>query len=344
MNSQNPKTLFIGRYVSAQCWYRCALPAIQMENADWIGLHPIEEEFSETYLGALLGGSVSEYPKFTEYDMIVIQQPRGEPLRKWIEDIQSKGVKVVYENDDFLHGIWKIPDHQYKASYSKKHMKEFEICMKQCDAQISSTEFLANEYKKYNSNQFVCKNYLDTLRYDVGIPEREGITIGWSGGTGHDKAIGPWLQVIFEVMARNPEMSFISTGMNYAAALEEHLPGRTKFIPWTPVECYPYMLTNFDIVICPSHDSKYFKSKSDLRWLEASAVGIPTISEPPTYKDSAHTVSVNSVKEFEEELEDAIYDRDIYKEMGNDAKAYVQEHRDISVGIKDWELVQKSIL
>lgn len=341
----NPKTLFIGRYVSAQCWYRCALPAIHLENADWIGVHMKTDpnNITKDYVGPLLGGSISDYPDFSEYEMIVVQQFSGEIFRNWIKSQQKRGIKVFYECDDWIHGIWNIKDHAYKDHYRKKERKKYELCMKQCDGMISSTKYLSEQYKKFNENQHVCLVSLDTYRYDIEFPERDNIVVGWSGGTGHEQAIKHWLQKITDVMVRNPNLYFMSAGADYASAIEQALrDNRCTMIPWTSIENYPYALTNFDISICPSHDSKYFKSKSDLRWLEASALGIPTISNPITYGDCEYTISVTSSEQFEEELEDCLYDLDKIKEMGQKAKQYVRKNRDISVGIKQWESVQKS--
>lgn len=330
------KTLFIGQGVSPQCWYRCALPAIHMEDAEWAGIK-YKDDVTAQQFGTMMGGSLEDYPLIDDYETIIVQQVRGEAWRKWIDFWQRRGKTVIYECDDFVHGIYKIDDHRFKDKFGKKARKNFELCISQCDGMIASTHFLADEYSKYNDNQQVCLVSLDTKRYNVEFPSKNMTVIGWAGGTGHHKAVGPWLGVVNAVMQRNPSLAFASLGTNYAEALEPYHPGRTISIPWVTIENYPSALTNFDVMIAPSHDSKYFRSKSDLRWLEASAVGLPTIADPITYGDCEHLILAENLKEFEEELEDLVYDFSGAYELGQRAQEYVREDRDIVEGVQQWE-------
>lgn len=338
----NSKSLFIGQGATAPCWYRIALPSIHLENSDWVGIHRGTDE----PMSVKLAGNTEDYPNPDDYDVIVVQQPRGEKWRQWIEDLQSRGKKVYFECDDYLHGIYKIKDHRNRANFPKSRRKEFEICMKQADGMIVSTEALAKEYKKFNDNQIVCLVSLDTNRYNIKVPDRKIFTVGWAGGTGHHQAVGPWLGAINSVMMRNPHVGFVSIGTNYAEALSEYHPERTLSIPWTTIENYPYALANIDLMICPSHDSKYFKAKSDLRYLEASAVGIPCIVDDRTYiHTDPDTAVINELPDmtraegFELELEASLSERKQLKEQGAFAQGYVQGNRDIKFGKEQWEKI-----
>ena len=44
-------------------------------------------------------------------------------------------------------------------------------------------------------------------------------------------------------------------------------------------------MTLFDVAIAPSAENNQFRGKSDLRWLEASALGIPLVAHPDVYPD-----------------------------------------------------------
>ena len=44
-------------------------------------------------------------------------------------------------------------------------------------------------------------------------------------------------------------------------------------------------MTLFDIAIAPSAENNLFRGKSDLRWLEASALGIPLVAHPDVYPE-----------------------------------------------------------
>lgn len=343
------KVLFIGIGNSAPSWYRCGLPGLYLhEESDWIGYigYPPDK-------GAIVSGSLYN-PKFSEldeYDIIVVQQVKGEPWLKQIKDWQAKGIKVVYECDDFLHGIKKIKNHSYKTHYNKRKIKEFEACMRQCDAMIVSTERLAKYYEKYNENIYVCLVGIDTKRYDVEMPDKEWVTIGWAGGTGHDLAIKPWLQAVANLMSSDQKLSFCSIGTNYASLMNELFPHRCLSVPWIAIENLPYALTNIDIVIAPAHESKYHLAKSNLRWLEASAVGIPVVADSRIYFDIENGVTGVSMdcsapemmQNVEDELAVLVFDETERRKLGENAKQFVTQNKDISILIEQWESAFSSI-
>ncbi len=327
---------------TAPSWYRCGLPSIELD-WDWAGI-----VLGIPPLGLMNAGNLEEFPTdLNKYDAIILQQVRGKYWNDFIRARQATGQKIVYEIDDFVHGVRRIEGHTHQKDFHKAEIKWFQEAMSLCDAVICSTEFLSNQYKKYNKNQYVCRNAIDTWRYDVEIPERPHTVIGWAGGTGHHHAVGPWLEAVSNVMFSRHDVAFCSIGTNYASALEQRHPERTLSVPWVSLENYPYTLTNIDIAIAPCHVSKYYKSKSDLRWLEASAVGIPTVASPLVYKDIEHEETgllAETPKEAEELIYDLVYETDERKRIGENAKKYVQENRDISIGAKEWETTIKKIL
>lgn len=326
------KPLFIGVGPSASCYYRIALPASQLKY-DWIG------RGLKTDLSDLLAGSVNEVPDINKYDIIVIQQPYGDEWLKWIKERQSAGQKVIYEIDDFVHGVNRIEGHRFKSHYNKKVVRSHVECMKQADGLICSTEFLAEQYSKYNENVQACLVGIDSERYNVEFPLRSHVVIGWMGGTGHHKAVAGWLPAISEAMTQISHLGFASMGTEYAEALEPYHPKHCLSIPWVSIENIPYALTNFDIMIAPVHDSKYFKSKSDLRWLQSAATGIPCICDPIVYKE---VISYsNGIKSDGSDLKDIIINLlendNLRYEVGEASKKYVSEKRDISVMAPFWE-------
>lgn len=325
-----PKTLFIGLGTTAPCYYRIALPSKYLEDSDWVGFVD-----GPPGKGHIVGGSVEEVNEDI-YDVFVVQQAKGEDWLAWIDGKQKQGKKVVYEVDDFLHGVRKIKDHKHQKDFHKKNLKKYEDCMRQADAMICSTDFLSEQYSKYNSNQFVCKNGIDTDRYNVKVPERNYVVVGWAGGTGHHKAVGPWLEAVSDAMNMNQSIGFASVGVPYATALEERHPNRCLSVPWVGIENYPYALSNLDIVIAPAHDSKFFKSKSDLRVLEASAMGFPSIASPITYSDTIAYIA-DSPEEVTDKILDYVNNPESIRNDGENAREWVTEKRDIRIMKNQWE-------
>ena len=44
-------------------------------------------------------------------------------------------------------------------------------------------------------------------------------------------------------------------------------------------------MSTFDVALAPSGNNNLFRGKSDLRWLEASALGIPVVGDPAVYPE-----------------------------------------------------------
>jgi glycosyltransferase involved in cell wall biosynthesis len=331
------ETLWIGLGNSAQAWYRCALPANHLDQ-DWIGAYNgIPNEG-----GVMLTGNIQEpVIDYDKYDNIILQLV-NEPI--WIEKVlewQKDGKKVFYECDDFIHGIHNIKDHKFRSAFAKKRVKSYTEIMKVCDGIICSTEFLAEQYKKYNSNVYVCENGIDCNLYDneKHYYEDDRVIVGWSGGTGHLQAMKSWFTQVINVMSYRDNVHFLTCGANYADQVAKIYPTRSLSIPWTTIENYPFVVSGFDIAIAPSHVSKYFRSKSDLRWLEAAASGVPVIANPITYaqiQDGVTGMLAATPDEFEDKLLELVKDEELRREIGLQGKQYIQKHRDISVVKNQW--------
>jgi glycosyltransferase involved in cell wall biosynthesis len=265
-----------------------------------------------------------------------------------IKDWQAKGIKVVYEIDDFIHGIHKIEHHSFRKQYAKAVIKKFYVpCFEACDAMICSTQFLSDQYSKYNPNQYVCLVGLDTKRYNVEFPSRDAVVIGWAGGTGHHHSVGPWLEEVSKIVGVYENAYFVSIGTRYADPINARYPGKGLCIPWTTVENYPYALTNIDIALAPAHDSKYYQSKSDLRWLEASAVGVPTVANPLIYhdiKEGSTGMLASTPTEAGDAIMELVDNEPLRKSIGEQANLYVNEKRNIKVASEQWQKSLTKIL
>ncbi len=331
--------LFIGLGGSAPSWYRCGLPAYSL-GSEWLGLFP------PTYKGQALFdaprcGNIVDIPDFSKYEVIIVQQARGDDWLTQIKEWQSEGIKVIYEVDDFLHGIHRMKEHRARGLYHKKFIKTIEACMKQCDAMICSTQFLSDQYKKYNPKQYVCRVGIDTERYvKVEKPERKDIVIGWAGGTGHHNAVGPWLEQIIKLVELYDDVKFASIGTRYADIVNSICgEGKGITVPWISLENFPFAMTNFDIAVAPAHESKYFQSKSDLRWLEASGVAIPTVAHPSIYtdiKDSKTGFLAETPVDAADALQELIEDSQLRHDVGLRAQLCVREKRDCAIMSKQW--------
>jgi glycosyltransferase involved in cell wall biosynthesis len=336
MTPSLPRTLFVGRGNGAVAWYRCALPAMALD-ADWVG---VSGEPPDLRFQTGMTGEPPSFERFFDYDVVVLQLPQGKAWLKAIRQLQAAGVTVLYEVDDWLRGIRRLSSHDFKDHFDKRAIEAFELCMRVADGVICSTPWLADHYRGLNPRTWTCRNGIDLRRYALTRPRRSTVAIGWAGATGHRDSVGPWLEGVASVMREAQDTRFISIGQPFASLLEpEFGQQRTMRVPFAPFDVYPAAMTLFDVALAPAGKGNFFRGKSDLRWLEASALGIPLIADPLVYPEIEHGVTgfhASSPEEMQALLRELVADADLRVGVGAAARDYVAEHRTAQVMSADW--------
>jgi glycosyltransferase involved in cell wall biosynthesis len=331
-----PRTLFVGIGKTGVAWYRCALPAMYLD-CDWLGA--VGEPPNLQFVTGLTETASATGVLF-DYDVVVLQQPSTEAWLTAIREMQERGVTVLFDIDDYVHGVRKLTDHVSSKAFGLDKLHGYDQCMRACDGVICSTQWLAERYRHFNPRVWVCRNGLDLGRYNLTRPRRPGVAIGWSGASGHLKAATPWLVEVARVMDVRPETRFISVGERFANSFVKRFgPARSMTVGFAPLDSYPAAMTMFDIAIAPAGKTHFFLGKSDLRWLEASALGIPVIADPRVYPEIEHGVTgfhAANPTEFHNVLLELVDDAELRERVGAAAREYVREHRDMRVMAAQW--------
>lgn len=333
--------LFVGTGSAAQCWYRCALPARAL-GADWVG-GAGEPGAIQFYTGQAQR-PLRDVRDFFAYEVVVLQLVHGRGWLRAIRDLQAAGVKVVYEIDDYVHGVAKAKSHAYAHRFDKALLADLELTMRACDAIVCSTDYIASRYRGLNASISVCQNGLDVGRYALTRRPRETVTVGWAGGTGHRPALLPWLHELLGVMDTRPDVRLMTVGDHgYVKPFAERFGAeRAVQIGWTPIEIYPAAMSNFDIAIAPATNSGFFRGKSDLRFLEAAALGIPVVADPlvyPTIEDGVTGLHARTPAEARAAVEALAGDGELRSRIGDAARSYVREHRTSAAVAPQWAAV-----
>jgi glycosyltransferase involved in cell wall biosynthesis len=118
-------------------------------------------------------------------------------------------------------------------------------------------------------------------------------------------------------------------------------------VPPAQLEVYPASMSLFDLSIAPSAENALFRGKSDLRWLEASAAGLPLIAHPEVYpeiEDGVTGVHARTPAEVEAALLDLVDDSEKRERIGRQAHDHVAEHRRIEVVAEAWRDVLTEVV
>jgi glycosyltransferase involved in cell wall biosynthesis len=342
--SQNlPRTLFAGRGNGAVAWYRCALPAMYLDQ-DWIG---IAGEPPNVGILAGVGRATASFEDFFNYDVVVLQYQASPAWVSGVRRLQEAGVVVLFEIDDYARSVRKKRDHAIGHQFGAEFIKQFEMVMRVCDGVICSTEYLARRYRSINPRTWVCQNAIDLPRYRFTRPATDTVTLGWAGGTGHREAMEPWLPAIEAVMDARPQTRFMTIGEPFANRLLERFGAeRCIALPSAPMETYPAAMASFDIALAPAGRSTFYQGKSDLRWLESSALGIPLVADPNVYPEIEDRVTgfhVATPADVERTLLELVDDAELRTRTGAQAHEHVAASRSMAVCAPAWADVLRNV-
>ena len=240
------------------------------------------------------------------------------------------GRPVVMEIDD---NILSCPEYNPAAATFGPNNPTRTIAiqqMRESDAIIVSTPYLKELYSEFNDHIYVVPNSIDFELWDrVQHGRNKGrISIGWVGGANHKDYLEIIEPCISAIIDKYPQAEFV-----FGHGMHPDFKGRkgVRHMPaFSPVLKYPKMVARMglDIGLAPLVDNAFNRAKSNLRWLEYSALGIPTVASnvgrfAETIHDGADGMLCDTADDFTTAIESLIKDKAKRKCMARDAKARV---------------------
>lgn len=166
--------------------------------------------------------------------------------------------------------------------------------MRNADAITVTTPHLAQVYAEFNDNIYLIENSLDFkgdrkfIGWDkVSVRKHTGTRIGWIGGRAHFNDLMMVAPALKEVLVNNPDVTLVLINSAIKRSCEllgkEYPFNGLKNVHYAdrsvPINRYAKFMASFgfDIGIAPLVDCNFNRSKSNLRWLENSALGIPAV-------------------------------------------------------------------
>lgn len=348
----NPnQILFIGRGRSpALLHYRIQMPAEQL-GCDWVGVIGNPKMLTVT-TGRIAGKAFPPgiYPPdnttldIARYETVVIQYNQDENWVEWVRGLQAAGVRVLVETDDWLHGVRQVKGHLARKTIRGRELQRLGKLMEAADGLIVSTPYLADLTERFNTNRYVCRNGVRASRYRLAKPTAERpVTVGWAGGSGHDEALARWAPSVAQAIDRNPRSRLLTIGMHAGPLLAAcGLNERVHYLPGTPTDNYPALLTHFDIGLAPAGTTDWALAKSELRWLELSALAIPSVVDPSLYvssTDGETALWATTHDEVRDAIQVMLDDPAYATKLGLQARDHVAENYDISRMVHQWATV-----
>lgn len=278
-----------------------------------------------------------------------------EIAQELVEKIKANQGCLIYSIDDNLldlktEGI--IP-----TGLSQEQLMVVRYFLRKADGVIVSTEKLKERFLRFNSNIFVIPNTLDEqLLEGVNIPPKplsnSRKVVGYMGTYTHDADMMMVLQPLREILRKydnKVELQLVG-GISDIAVLHslEGLPVRvlevgSKNSPYP--DFMPWMVKNikWDLAIAPLEDNVFTCSKSDIKFLDYSALGIAGIySKVLPYKNTVRHLETgylaeNNNESWREALELLLFDDPLRQKLATQAQNYVFSERILQQTATKWQ-------
>ena len=246
--------------------------------------------------GKLTHVMAPEFPSLPgKADLLVLHRAAWDTnIARAIEMIHARGGKVIYDTDDLLFDLEAFkfidsPDFAdpVRAALYQDDMVRHHRTMEACDAIMTSTQYLADQASKLGVDTFVHRNGFSAEMLSLANKAHESprsddrkIVLGYASGTPtHNldfQTIGPTIQRILD---ENPRTTLWLIGPIKLSKTWADYQSRIVHLPHVPWRLLPAYLSRFDINLAPLViDNPFAQSKSEIKWMEAALVRVPTIA------------------------------------------------------------------
>ncbi len=222
-------------------------------------------------------------------DMSVFQLTSSRDILLLLTTARKGVIKkpMLTEIDDW---VFDIPSYNLAASAYHPNSEMEAVAydqIKLSDAIIASTDYLKKKLNELfpEKTVYVVKNSLDFDIWDnLKInrinheKNKDLIRIGYSGCGNHSGDLEIVKEPIEALLDEFPNLEFVS--LPYPSTDGIKSERYTRINKWVPMSYFPQSLSDWeiDIGIAPLRDNELNRSKSNLRWLEYSALKVPTIA------------------------------------------------------------------
>lgn len=316
-------------------------------------------------------------------DVVVIARPNSESFFKKIEGLQALGKKVVVDHDDNVFQVSPFSPHYQElgteeVEYTFEDGRKVQIwsdirntkggkridlegnrtrlqwlkrCVQQADAVSVTVPELGSVFYEYNQNVLVLPNCLNLRHWERPEFLKKEFRIAWHGGYSHYEDLFILKDVLPVIAKAHENIKFVMLGYMWEALLKEIPEDRFEFHPWVPTMAYPYKMAmlNADMAVIPLADSAFNRCKSQLKWLEYSALKVPCVTSNvhpyiDIYNGKNGIFCDNDKASWIKGIATMIKDETLRREMAESAYNTVAQDFDINTQYHRWVKAYRGLL
>lgn len=285
-----------------------------------------------------------------QYHSIVIfyRVPAFETVSTIFDECKRLNLETYWEVDDLIFDEDILLKSKTLNELDKETFKGlidgarlYHDAMMRCKSSIASTEPLAKAMEKSGAGKsIVIENALDpeTIQTAQSIPEirkseSDGIIriVYGSGTSTHNVDFLEASDAIYNILISSPDVHFRLAGVLELPKKFDAVKTQIERIEFCPYAEYLRILAECDISIAPLEDYIFNDSKSNIKYLEASILGLPSVCSPrPNFvsviEHGENGFLCSNSDDWESSLKKLIEDSLLRKTMGKNAKNSVLKH------------------
>jgi O-antigen biosynthesis protein len=264
---------------------------------------------------------------------------------KFLKDLSQKyGFRLIYEIDDIIFKE-DIPDYnKFKAAFTDPVIRETaQEIMSLCDEVTVTCDFMKQYYleKTPNKNITVIPNYMPRFWMGNFYDEkslgrnfeknRKKPRVLYPGSGAHFdvdnrvKQQDDFGHVVDHVIKTRKKFKWVFLGAFPLKVRPYIQSGEMEFIQWNHLYDYPYAISNIkaNVLVAPLCDNVFNRAKSDLKYIEACAYGLPSVCQDiDTYANAPYRFTTGD--EMIDQIDSVVKDKSTYMKISRKARGYAE--------------------
>jgi glycosyltransferase involved in cell wall biosynthesis len=333
---------------------------------------------ADTYL---IGPTEEDIPgQLEKADIVILGRAFAENVIRGIDTLQSSDKPVVFDLDDnffnispfsphykelgimpvnmeSMDGLAKVPMWEEGVNFeAKKNRKVREMAIeviRSVSCLTVTTAPLKKVYSRFNDNVRIVPNALDFRVWNYQpIKHMSGnVRILWTGAGNHTEDFMFIQPVLSDIQKKYPNVTIVFAGSDWRHVKGSLDYSRVEVAPWTEYVAYPYVMKSLccDIGIAPIRTNDFDDCRSNIKWLEYSALKMATVATnfgdyKRTMKSGKDCLLVEEKKDWFDALSRLIEDETYRKELAENAYKEVRNRYNLDFVADRWAKIFKETL
>ncbi len=237
-----------------------------------------------------------------DYDLFILHRVPHSPLISlFVELARAQGKPLVFETDDLVFD----PDLQAHIGYIdtlspeaarrfRSDLRRLDQTLQGCDCALTTTQFLADEAGRRGKPAYVHRNAPSAEMFrlseqawaergrrleEENDPPRPLVIAYFSGTDSHNRDFQTIAGPLTEVLSAHPHTwlhvgGYLELGPDFEPF--QSRIRRTPFVTWREL---PQLIAQTDVNLAPLElDNPFCQAKSEIKFVEAALVGVPTVA------------------------------------------------------------------